>query len=190
MKFLRWAVFVLVVWLAGVASWIAIGPAEDANQQADVGIVLGAAVYDTEPSPVFRERINHAISLKQDGRIRRLLFTGGAASPGDLTEAEVARDYAIAKGIAPRDILMETTSRTTRQNLLEARAVMQATDMQTAIIVSDPLHLQRAMQMAGGLGLAAKPGATPTSLYRSWSTQVPFLLRETYFVHHFWLFGE
>ncbi len=30
---------------------------------ADAAIVLGAAVWNDQPSPVFRERINHAIAL-------------------------------------------------------------------------------------------------------------------------------
>lgn len=33
------------------------------NIKADAAIVLGAAVWGEEPSPVFRERINHAINL-------------------------------------------------------------------------------------------------------------------------------
>ena len=32
------------------------------NNKADAAIVLGAAVWGEEPSPVFRERINHAIN--------------------------------------------------------------------------------------------------------------------------------
>lgn len=34
--------------------------------KADAAIVLGAEVWGTEPSPVFKERINHAPTKKPD----------------------------------------------------------------------------------------------------------------------------
>ena len=67
---------------------------------------------------------------------------------------------------------------------------MRDAGMETALIVSDPLHMRRAMEMAEALGIEARPSATPTTRYQSWTTQAPFLLREIYFIHHFWLFGE
>jgi vancomycin permeability regulator SanA len=36
--------------------------------KADAAIVLGAAVWGNEVSPVFRERINHAIDLYRSGK--------------------------------------------------------------------------------------------------------------------------
>src|SRR5690554_4496308 len=45
---------------------------------ADAAIVLGAAEYNNRPSPVFKERIEHAIHLYRQGRIRAIVFTGGS----------------------------------------------------------------------------------------------------------------
>ena len=39
---------------------------KDQRQKADVAIILGAAAYNGEVSPVFRERINHGITLYQE----------------------------------------------------------------------------------------------------------------------------
>ena len=58
------------------------------------------------------------------------------------------------------------------------------------LLVSDPLHLTRAMQMAAEFGLDAQPSATGLTRYRTLSTKVPFALRELYFMHHYWLLGE
>lgn len=190
MKWALGALGVIVAWLAGVAGWIAVGPAEDASDSADVAIVLGAAVDRDVPSPVFAARIDHAIALYRAGRVQGLVLTG-ARAPGDtLSEAAAARDYAMQAGVPGSAIAIEERSRTTHQNLVEARALMQASGAGSALIVSDPLHLRRAGLMASGLGLDARASATPTTRYRSLSTKVPFLMRELYFVHHYWALGE
>ena len=48
--------------------------------QGDAAIVLGAAVWGNEVSPVFRERINHAIDLYRSGKVRKIIFTGRSVS--------------------------------------------------------------------------------------------------------------
>ena len=59
----------LLVWLALVLGWIWQGPESDPDARADMALVLGAAVDDDAPSPVFAARIDHAIALWKDGRV-------------------------------------------------------------------------------------------------------------------------
>jgi len=59
----------------------------------DAAIVLGAAVWGNDVSPVFRERINHAIDLYRRGKVRKIIFTGGQGNRNELTEAAEARQY-------------------------------------------------------------------------------------------------
>lgn len=159
-------------------------------QKADVAIVLGAAVYADRPSPVFEERIRHGIILHRKGVVRKLLFTGGYGDGARWAEADVAKRVALERGIPSQAILTETKSRTTRENLLEARSLMRNHGIETAIIVSDPLHLKRAIKMAGDLGIDASAAPTPTSRYRTWRTKIGFLLREVYFYNHYLLTGK
>ena len=179
----------LLAWVAGISVWIASVP-DKTRAHADVAIVLGAAVDGDKPTPVFRERIVHAIELYRRGQVSRLLFTGARSEGDSLAESEAARNLALAEGVPGDAILLETQSVTTMHNLVEAQLVMRDAGLRDAFIVSDPLHLRRAMQMAQALNLDAQPSATPSTRYRSWTTKVPFLLREVYFLHHFWLFGE
>ena len=58
---------------------------------------------------------------------------------------------------------------------------MDAFSMDTAIIVSDPLHMKRAMLMAKDYGIEACSSPTPTTMYKSAKTQIPFLAREVFF---------
>ena len=190
MKWVLTGLAVVAAWLIAVALWIGVGPGEDGSETADVAIVLGAAVVGDQPTPVFAARIDHAIALYKTGRVKALLFTGARSPEDTLSEASSARAYAIKAGVLPDDILIEENSRTTRQNLVEAQLVMRANSKRHAIIVSDPVHLRRASLMADDLGIDASSSATPSTRYQSWSTKGPFLLRELYFVHHFWVFGE
>lgn len=152
---------------------------EDDVQLADVAIVLGAGTMGNQPPPVFAERINHAIELYKAGIVKKLLMTGGRGANGH-SEGWVAQNYAVARGVKPEDILIEEVSRTTYENLVEAQKLMKHYDFANALIVSDPLHMRRSMVMASGLGIDAHSSPTPTTLYRSWQTQLPFLWRETY----------
>ncbi|MEE4200093.1 YdcF family protein [Erythrobacter sp.] len=177
------------LWLTVVAVWVWIGPPQDAGGRADAAIVLGAAVDGDVPSPVFAARIDHAIDLYREGRVSRLIFTGARSYEDTASEAAAARSRALAADIPADAIAVEERSHTTRQNLIEARALLNAEDRRV-LIVSDPLHLRRAVMMAHDLGIDVVASATPYSRYRSWRTRLPFLAREVYFLHHYWLFEQ
>jgi uncharacterized SAM-binding protein YcdF (DUF218 family) len=184
------AVLVVVLWLGCVAAWIAAYGSSDHARPSDCAIVLGAAAYGSKPSPVFAERINHAVALQQAGTVKYLLFTGGAVIDADQAESKVARAHAMAAGVPAGAILTESRSRTTGQNLEEAKRVMQAKGLRTAVIVSDPLHLKRAAAMAQDLGIEAVTSPTPTSRYRSFKVKAGFLIREVFYLHGYWFTGK
>jgi uncharacterized SAM-binding protein YcdF (DUF218 family) len=152
------------------------------DASGDAAVVLGAAVYRDLPSPVFRERINHAIDLYRQGKVEAIIFTGGVGRGDNLAESEAARNYAVAAGVPAGDIWIETVSVNTYQNLEQAQAIVEAQGFETVIIVSDPMHMRRAMEYAADLDLPAEPSPTPTSRYRSVRSQSSFLLREVYFL--------
>ncbi len=157
---------------------------------ADCIIVLGSAIEGDHPSPVFEQRIRHSIQLYNKGFAPRLLFTGGIGDGEHYSESAVAAAYAEIQGVPKANILLETVSRTTHQNLSEAQVVMHRNNLRSAIIVSDLLHMRRSMMMAHDLGIEAVSSPTPTSMYRSWKTQMEFLLRELYFFHHYLVTGN
>lgn len=150
-------------------------------QPTDAAIVLGAAIWDDHPSPVFQARINHAIDRFHSGHIRYILFTGGRASPGDMSESEVAKHYALEHGVPDTAILIETYSTTTRENLHFSRTLLRHHQISTVQVISDPLHMWRAMKMADQLGFIAFPSPTPYSRFQSIRSQTLMLLRETYY---------
>ncbi|KAB8125975.1 YdcF family protein [Gracilibacillus oryzae] len=149
--------------------------------KTDVAVVLGAAVWGEEPSPVFRERINHAIWLYENDYVDNIIFTGGKAEGDKFAEAEVAREYAMKQNVNADDILLETESSITEENLTYANEIALEENFHTFAIVSDPLHMKRAMLMAKNIGMEAYSSPTQSSAYKTWHSKVPFLLREVFF---------
>jgi uncharacterized SAM-binding protein YcdF (DUF218 family) len=163
-----------------MASIYAYGFTRDEGR-ADAAVILGAAEYNNHPSPVFKGRIEHAISLYKSGRVRALVFTGGPGKGSQFAEANVGRDYAVKHGVGSSDVFVENTSKVTYENLREARKIVSREKFGRVLIVSDPLHMKRAVVMARDLGMDAYPSPTTTSQFKTWRTKGPFLLRETYY---------
>ncbi len=154
---------------------------------ADAAIVLGAAVDGDAPSPVLEERLRHAAELFTSGQVEWIVLTGGVGQDDTLAESEAGRAWLIAAGIPEDRLLIETQSRTTRQNFVFAQPLLTEHDVDRMLIVSDPLHMRRAMRMARDLGLDAHPSPTRTTRYRTLGTQLPMLVREVYFTLHYYV---
>jgi len=150
----------------------------DERTQADAAIVLGAAAWHNNPSPVFLERIRHGVWLYKNGYVDYIIFTGGYGTGAEYSEAYVARNFAIAEGVSPDAILIEEYSRTTEGNFSYAMYLVETYSIETVIIVSDPLHMMRSMRMAKDAGLTAYSSPTPTSMYQTLETKLPFLREE------------
>ncbi len=149
--------------------------------KTDAAVVLGAAAWNDEPSPVLRERINHAIWLYENGFVEKIIFTGGK-KPGDsLAESEVARDYVIKNKVKAEDILIETKSTITEENLQYAYDIAALNNLHSFTIVSDPLHMKRAMLMAKNIGMEAYSSPTQSSAYKTLNSKLPFFFRELFF---------
>ncbi|UTH76487.1 YdcF family protein [Chromobacterium sp. IIBBL 290-4] len=165
-------------------AWIAWSIADYGNDadepNADAALVLGAAAWGNKPSPVFRERINHAVKLYQGGKVRWIVFTGGTPEPGYPAEADVGREFAAKLGVPMTAMLAENQSRTTWQNLSNSRDLGNQFGIHSYLLVSDPLHMRRAVLMANDLGLRAYPAPTQSSRFKTFSNWSRFLARETW----------
>src|SRR5688572_15850090 len=66
--------------------------ADDA-QPVDAIVVLGAAQYDGRPSPVLRDRLDHALDLYDAGLADHIVLTGGRQEGDRFTEATAGYNY-------------------------------------------------------------------------------------------------
>jgi len=180
--FWRWGVLALIIIIC-YTMYIAIDiwayARVDETLRADAAIVLGAQVIDNMPSPVFEERILHSIWLYENGYVDKLIFTGGKSDGNSYSEGYTAKQYAINRGVPEEDILIEEISKTTQENIYN---LIDIVDLNNAfLLVSDPLHMKRAMLIAYDAGLTAYSSPTSTTKYQTFSTKIPFWAREMFF---------
>ena len=135
----------------------------DERREVDAIVVMGAAQYDGNPSPVFAARLDHAIDLYHAGVAPRLIVTGGKREGDRTTEAASAVAYLIRRDVPNDAILGEDTSRTTLQSVRLVAAIMEEAGLETAVFVSDPTHMLRVLRMAADSGIEAFGSPTRTS---------------------------
>jgi uncharacterized SAM-binding protein YcdF (DUF218 family) len=149
-------------------------------QTADLIVVLGAAQYNGEPSPVFAGRLDHAALLYDQGRAPQVVVVGGNRPGDDSTEAEAGRDYLIAKNIPADAVVAEPVGQTTYESLRALASWMRERGLGSAFLVSDPWHNLRVERMASDLGFEGHASATWTSAARTEGTRLGGYVRETF----------
>ena len=163
------------------------------DRKCDVAIVLGAAASDNGVSEVYKQRLNHAVVLYQNDSVDKIIVTGGRGDGNRFTDASIAKNYLKSVGIPTDAILEEDKSIITQENLQYAKRIMEQYNYKTALIVSDPLHMKRAMRMANDMEIEAFSSPTQSSAYKTIKTKIPFVARETsYYIGYQWyqLFGQ
>jgi vancomycin permeability regulator SanA len=154
----------------------------------DAGVILGAAVWGgNRPSPVLRERINKGYELYKGGIISYLVLTGGG-SPGEMTEADVAKNELLKKGIDEKYIFAENQSNSTLEqiNYLN-KNLYQKYRWNEVILITDNFHLLRSKQICTFYNIKAGTVASDTPL--SAESTFSYSLKESFAVILFWLFG-
>jgi vancomycin permeability regulator SanA len=187
------AVLLAVGFLAGCAIvvWRA-AHHDDASdiERLDAIVVLGAAQYDGEPSPVFAGRLDHAALLFSQARADRVLVLGGS-QPGDrFTEAEAGASYLVDHGVPEGSVVLVPTGHTTLESLRAAARVMHRSDLSSAFLVSDPWHNARVERMAEDLGIEGHASATWHSAAVSQETRLGGYVRETFAYLYYRVFGK
>ena len=174
------AAIVIAVGATGIAVWRA-AHTDDAStvDRVDVILVLGAAQYNGDPSPVFEGRLRHAELLYEEGRAETILVLGGGA-PGDRsTEAESGRDWLVSEGVPSGSVAASPVGTTTLESLRAAATWMADRGLDSAFLVSDPWHNLRMKRMASDLGIEAYASATWQSAARTEGTRFGGYVRET-----------
>ncbi|MGA9671553.1 MAG: YdcF family protein [Terracidiphilus sp.] len=146
------AVLVGAGWCWWVYAQIEIYAGQDQAAHSDAIGVFGAAEYDGRPSPVYRARLDHALSLYSHG-IAPLIITLGGAGGDDYSEGAVGREYLMGQGVPQEDIIAETVSRNTEDSARRIAVIARANGLRRLVIVSDGTHLFRIHEICAADGL-------------------------------------
>ena len=153
----------VALWVFTVALVVLAGERAELRR-ADAIMVLGAAQYNGRPSPVLQARLDYAIELWRRRLAPLLVVTGGVGRRDTLSEAEVARRYAVARGVPASAIYAERQGETSAISVRYAASIMRGLGIRRALVVSDPFHMLRLELLALRAGI--RPFAAPTPLSR------------------------
>ncbi|MFA6038945.1 MAG: YdcF family protein [Candidatus Peribacteraceae bacterium] len=153
------ALFAVLVFLL-TALYVFAGFDGEGDLPADCGVVFGAAVhsvfdndeekYVNVAGPGISRRVLTAVQLYREKKLKRLIMSGGRGEGMRASEAEVMRDVAVAEGVDPKDITIETQSTSTEENLLLVRPLTGSCS--STVAISDRYHLARIGYIAGKQG--------------------------------------
>lgn len=154
----------------------------------DVAVVLGAAVWSNNiPSPTLALRVDKAAELYRKKLVKKIQFTGGNA-PGELSEAEVSRNYILSKGINSDDIWIEkNTTSTIEQIRFIKNKLLAVSQAKSIAIISDIYHLQRVKEICKFYNLNAD--TIPSDLYLKSENLIFYQIRECTALLLFWLYA-
>ena len=146
-----WLVMVLVVSL------------QDQRRAVDAIVVLGAAQYNGRPSPVLRERLEHARRLYVEGLAPRIMVTGGVGRGDTTSEAQVGRRWLRAHEVPDSAIVVRSAGRSTYASMGDVADWLLPRGLRTVLLVSDPFHMCRLRFEARRTELEAYTSPTPSS---------------------------
>jgi len=152
------------------------------SQQADAALILGNRAYlHDKPNPCLTGRVDEGLLLAQQGLVSILLMSGGLDYEDERIEAVTMEAHARNKGFQG-EILLESRSSSTLENLTFSRPILEAAGIKNIIITSEPYHMWRVKKLveAGHLGRKIKVSyaAAPSQCWVSWGMAFKGALRE------------
>ena len=129
---------------------------------SDAIIVLGAQVKeDGTPSVALERRLTAALeSYWQDKQL--IIVCGAQGGNEPRAEGDVMRDWLLARGVPDEDVIAETESFNTRENLTHAKAIMEERGLCEALVVTSDYHVARALELCRQVGISATGKGSPS----------------------------
>jgi uncharacterized SAM-binding protein YcdF (DUF218 family) len=167
-----------VMLLPVLAGWRVMAASHsDDRARTDAIVVLGAAQYNGEPSPVLRSRLRHALRLYDQSVAPRIVTVGGK-QPGDrYTEAATGLNYLTAQGVPAADVSAVAVGKDTRRSLVAVAKLARTQGWASVTLVSDPAHMARVDAIAKRLGFTTH--LSPTRVGDGTVVTSGYLARET-----------
>jgi uncharacterized SAM-binding protein YcdF (DUF218 family) len=180
----RWLARVALALLVLLAAYLAAtfvqvhrASTRDGARPADAIIVLGAAQWNGQPSPVLQERLDHALELYEDGLAPLVVLTGGKQEADTFTEATTGYNYLRDHGVPDEALLKEVDGTSTWDSLRATRRFLAERGADEVVLVTDDYHAYRVEAIAEEIGFDAT--VSPTDSLLSGTRQLRQLLRET-----------
>lgn len=138
------------------------------NKKCNSIIILGAGLLEGERvSKLLSDRIDKAISIYHACFDKPLIIpSGGKGEDEKISEAEAMKRYLLDKGIPEESIVLEDESKTTYENIVNSKRILDAMDGEkNTVVVSSNFHVYRALKIAKSVGLKCTGAGGHTAFY-------------------------
>lgn len=93
----------------------------------DYIIVLGAGIIDGKVTPIMAGRVDRGIQLLKQQKKAKIVLSGGQGPDEIIPEGEAMAQYALEQGVSENDLMKETASRNTQENIQFSNQLLQKT---------------------------------------------------------------
>ncbi|MFC7441935.1 YdcF family protein [Laceyella putida] len=150
-------ILLLILFMPFLTLWNLVSRYDDVEPRKGhyhVAIVLGAALWDQQPSPALKERLNLALALYNEKRVDYIVLSGGLGDNG-IPEAEGMKRYLVARGVHANHLILEDRSSNTKENLKYTAELLKQQQWGNIAIVTHDYHMYRALNYARQAGIYA-----------------------------------
>lgn len=190
-KILFWMLRILplliTIWMGAVlllAVSIHVYGNQERADEADVIVVLGAGVRrDGSPGWALSRRTRHAADLWHEGKAEHLICTGAQPDNRPNSEAVACFNLLVQLGVSADAISLEERSRSTEENAIYTRQIMEENGWQDALVVSDSYHVLRAHYIFQTKGITLTTAPVPSNRIPSRSFYANSIVREIAALH-------
>ena len=154
---------------------------QDQKRSVDAIVVLGAAQYNSKPSPVLRARLDQAFMLYKEGLAPTVVVTGGIGEGDRVSEATASQQYLVGRGIPEAAVVVRPEGRSTQASIKAVSEWARQHGVRRVLLVSDPFHMLRLRLEAGRASLQAFTSPTRTSpISANWRAELFFFSTEAW----------
>lgn len=192
-RVVKWVFIIGYAFLIAVFTIFGIMMVQAANTappaDADVVMVLGAALKGKEPSDTLARRLDTAMEYARENPDAIILVSGGQGAQEEIPESHAMREYLIGHGIDESRIVIEDQSTSTRENFTNSKKILDemfGENNYTTVFVTNDYHILRAGITARAAGMSNVHGmAWRTLIY----TAPPSYMRESLALLSTYVFG-
>jgi vancomycin permeability regulator SanA len=149
---LKIGIGVFVFWLLLHSAYVIYDGLHNYNGKADIAIVLGNSVFaDGTLSPWLQGRVDAALQLYQEGRIKKIFVSGGKGEYG-VREGDAMKKYLMQKKVPGNDIIKDNNGNNSYLTAKDFIALNDSLHFASAIVVSSFYHITRCKYIIKKLG--------------------------------------
>lgn len=176
-KIVRIVFRLIVLWIVIHLIYVTLDGLPDYKGSADIAVVLGNRVEaDSTLSPVLEGRVDKALLLYRQGRVKKIMVSGGhGLTAGKVPEGMAMKLYLVQHGVPADRIIEDNDGENTYLTAVDFKAMNASLHCSSVIVVSTFYHITRCKYIFRKLGIKNVHSASSDVFY---ANDLVGLLRE------------